>query len=173
MNICTSVEEQKRARYIRENVYLDIIIFSCISSTKACLRFLLNRFVREIKGFYQSSLGNGIDFKDIMSVSPNILAKNWNLKTLRHSFVDERTLIRMTLISFCHWKTLAPFWKTWKRIFNTNIELSQNRTKKQIIPFKTTVHWIFNDTWCYLVIGCFDWKIGLFQQTVVRGLMSP
>ena len=71
---CTSFEEQKGARYIREN--FGIIIFSCYSSTKPCLRFLLNCFVREIKGFYQSSLGNEVDFRDIMNVSPNILAKN-------------------------------------------------------------------------------------------------
>ena len=58
--------------------------------------------------------------------------------------------------------------KTWKPIFNTNSELSQNRTEKQIIPCKITVHWLFNDTWCYLFIACFDWKIGVFQQTVVR-----
>ena len=53
---CPSFEEQKGARYVRENVYLGIIIFSCLSSTKSCLRFLLNCFVREIKGFHQSSL---------------------------------------------------------------------------------------------------------------------
>ena len=35
--------------------------------------------------------------------------------------------------------------------------------------FKTLVSCLFNDTWCYLVIGCFDWTIGIFQQTVVRG----
>ena len=61
--------------------------------------------------------------------------------------------------------------KTWKRIFNNNIELSQNRTEKQIILFKTAVNWLFNNIWCYLVIGCFDWKIAVFQQTVVRGLL--
>ena len=58
--------------------------------------------------------------------------------------------------------------KTWKSIFNTNSELSQNRTEKQIMPFKTTVNWLFNDIWYYLVIGSFDWKIGVFQQIVVR-----
>ena len=73
---CTSFEEQKGTRYIWENFYFGIIIFSCLSSTKPCLRFLLNCFVWEIKGFYQSSLGNEVDFKDIMNVSPNILAKN-------------------------------------------------------------------------------------------------
>ena len=73
---CTSFEEQKGTSYIRENLYFGIIIFSGFSSTKPCPRFLLNCFVREIKGFYQSSLGNEVDFKDIMNVSPNILAKN-------------------------------------------------------------------------------------------------
>ena len=63
--------------------------------------------------------------------------------------------------------------KTWKLIFNTNSELSQNRTEKQIMPFKTTLNWLFNDILCYLVIGSFDWKIGIFQQTVVRGLLYP
>ena len=63
--------------------------------------------------------------------------------------------------------------KTWKRIFNTNRELSQNCTEKQITPFKTTVNWLINDIWCYLVMGCFDWKISVFQQTVVKGLLYP
>ena len=62
---------------------------------------------------------------------------------------------------------------TWKRIFNTNSELSKTHTEKQIVSFKTTVNWLFNDIWCYLVIGCFDWKISTFQQTVVRGLLHP
>ena len=33
-------------------------------------------FAWDIKGFYQSFLGNKADFWDIMKVSPNILAKN-------------------------------------------------------------------------------------------------
>ena len=73
---CTSFEEQKGSRYIQENVYFGIIIFSCLLSTKPCLRFLLNCCVRKIKGFYQSSLGNEVDFRDIMNVSPDISAKN-------------------------------------------------------------------------------------------------
>ena len=56
--------------------------------------------------------------------------------------------------------------KTWKHIFNTNNELPQNRSEKQIMPFKTTVTWLLSYIWCYLVIGCFDWKIDVFQQTV-------
>ena len=35
------------------------------------------------------------------------------------------------------------------------------------MPFKTTVNWLFNDIWCYLVTGCFGLKINVFQQTVV------
>ena len=115
MKKCTSFEEQKGTRYIREN----IIVFSYLSATKLCLRFLLNCFVREIKGFYKSSLGNEVDFGDIMNVSPNILAKNQNFKKLRDSFVDERALIRTTLISSCHWKTLVPFCLRKKRPENT------------------------------------------------------
>ena len=33
-------------------------------------------FARDIKDFYQSSLGNEVDLTDMMNVPPNILAKN-------------------------------------------------------------------------------------------------
>ena len=36
------------------------------------------------------------------------------------------------------------------------------------MPSKTTINWLFSDIWCYLFIGCFHWKIGIFQQTVER-----
>ena len=58
--------------------------------------------------------------------------------------------------------------KTWKRIFNANSELSQNCTEKQFMPSKTGVNRLYNDIWCYLASACFDWKIDIFQQTVVR-----
>ena len=73
---CTNVEEQNDTRYIRINIYFGIIIFGCLSSINPCLRFLLIWFAREIKDFYQSSLGNEVDFTNIMIVSSNILAKN-------------------------------------------------------------------------------------------------
>ena len=60
--------------------------------------------------------------------------------------------------------------KTSKRVFSTNSELSQNRTEKQIMLLKATVNCLFNDI-CYFAIGCFDWKIGVLQQIVVRGLL--
>ena len=53
------------------------------------------------------------------------------------------------------------------------VNYCKNGTEKQIMLLKTTVNCLFNDKWCYLVIGCFDWKIGVFQQTVVRGLLHP
>ena len=99
----------KRYKYIRKSVYFRIIVFSCLLSTKPCLRYLLICFDQEIKGFYQSSLGNEVDFTDIMNVSPNILAKNWNFKILRHTFEDKRTMITTALTFSCHWKTLVPF----------------------------------------------------------------
>ena len=66
----------KRLKVYSRNVYIGIIVFSCRSSTKLCLRFLLNCFFRKIKGFYHGSFGNEVDFRDIMNVSLNILAKN-------------------------------------------------------------------------------------------------
>ena len=73
---CTTFEEQKGKKDIYGNIYFCITVFSCLSSTKWCLRFLLICFDREINGFYQISLGNEVGFTDMMNVSPNILAKN-------------------------------------------------------------------------------------------------
>ena len=36
------------------------------------------------------------------------------------------------------------------------------------MPLKITVNWLVNNIWCYLVIGCFDWIIVIFQEVVVR-----
>ena len=129
MKKCTSLEEQKGTRYIWGNIHFGIIVFICLSSTKPCLRFLLTCFAREIKGFYHSSLGNEVDFRNIMNVSLNILAKNWNLKELRHGFIDEGALTTTTLISSCVWKILASFcfWK--KRPEKTFLTLIVNYHK--------------------------------------------
>ena len=71
-----SFGEQNGTRYILRKIYFGITVFSCLWSTKPFLRFLLIRFAWETKGFYQSSLGNEVDFKDIMNVSPNVWAKS-------------------------------------------------------------------------------------------------
>ena len=55
--------------------------------------------------------------------------------------------------------------KTWKRIFNTNSELSQNRTEKQIMPSKTTINWLFNVIYSLLVL---IEKLAFFQPAVLK-----
>ena len=55
-------------------------MLALLSSAVFCLQnrasFLFNCFVWQMKGFYQSSFGNEVDFRDIINVSPNIFAKN-------------------------------------------------------------------------------------------------
>ena len=125
----TSFEDQNGARYIPGNVYFVIIVFSYLSSTKTCLKFLLICFAPKIKGFYQSFFRNVVGFKDIMNISPNILAKNWNFKKLRHGFVDERAMITTTLIYSCHWKTFVPFCLRKKRHESAFLTLTVNYHK--------------------------------------------
>ena len=126
---CTNFEEQKGTRYIWGNVYIGINVFSCLSSIKPCLRSFLNCFVWEIKGFYQSYYGNEVDFRDIMNVSPNIFAKKSKFKKLRHNFVDERAMINTTLMSSCHWETLALFCLGKRRPENAFLTLTENYHK--------------------------------------------
>ena len=76
-----------------------------------------------MKGCYQSSLGNEFDFRDIVNVSPYILAKG-----LRNGFVDERALITI-LISSTHWKILVPFSLRKKRPENAFLTLIVNFRK--------------------------------------------
>ena len=52
---------------------------------------------------------------NIMNVFVNTLTKNLNFKKLRYSFVDEREMIKRTLMSSCHLKTLVPFCLRKKR----------------------------------------------------------
>ena len=85
---------------------------------------------------------------------------------MKEQWLQQHFMIFLQLKNACTF--LLAKEKTWKSIFITTSKLSQNSTEKQIMPFKTTANWLFNDIWCYLVIGCFDWKIGVFQHTVVR-----
>ena len=163
MKKCTSFEEKKGTRYVRGNVYFDIIVFSCLSSTKTCIRFLLICFFRHLPEF----LRKWGWFQGHNQRFPKYLG--WKLK------------FKKIETPFCRWKStynndniflslenpytfLLAKEKTWKCIFNTNPELLQNRGEKQIMLSKTTVNWLFKDIWCYLVIPCFDWKIGVFNK---------
>ena len=81
-----------------------------------------------------------------MSVSPNILAKNYNFKKLRDGFVDERAVITTILITSCHWKILVLFCLRKKRSENAFLTLTVNFRKiaqknklcysMNIMPFK-------------------------------------
>ena len=92
---------------------------------------LLSEFLRKWGGFE----GHNETFPK------KILAKNQNLKKQRHGFAYERTLITTALISSCHRETIVTLYqKSWKRIFNTNSELSQNRTEYKIKLLNTSVN---------------------------------
>ena len=93
---------------------------------KTVFQIFLSCFLWGIEGFYQSFLGNEVDFRDIINVSSNILAKNWNFEKLRHGFVNKRTLITTTLISSCHWKTFVLFCLRKKRPENAFLTLIVN-----------------------------------------------
>ena len=80
---CNRFEEQKRRRYIR--VCFGIIVFVYKS---------VSQIFGEIKGFYQSTSGNDVDFADIINISSNILAK------LRHGFVDEKVFFTQKSIFY-------------------------------------------------------------------------
>ena len=145
---------EKSERIFREmyKVYSGKRLFLALSSSAVFCRqndvsrFLLICFAWEIKGFCQSSFGNEIDITN-MNIFPNILAKNLNLEKLRHGFVDERAMTAATFISLCHWKTVIPFCLQKKRPENAFLTLTVNYcyTEKQIMPFKTTVNWLFTD----------------------------
>ena len=116
---CTSFDEQKGTRYIWRN----IIVFSCHSSTRACLRFLLICFAQEIKGF-QSSLGNEVEFWDIINISLKNYGGFSGWKSTDSNDVNIfLSLKNPFLLNFL--KNLN-FWlakgKTWKRICNINSE---------------------------------------------------
>ena len=112
-----------------ETFVLALLFSAVFCFTKLCLRFLLICFAQEIKGFYQSSLKNEVDFRGIMDVFPNKMAKNKNLKKLRHGLVNDRALITTTLISSCHWKTFVPFCLWKKRPENAFLILLANYHK--------------------------------------------
>ena len=114
--------------YLRKRLFWHYRL-QLLSSTKPCLRFFKICFDREIEGFYYSSLENEVDFSKVMNVSPNILAKKWNFKKLRHSFVDKRAMIITTATSYCHWKTLAPFCLRKKSPENAFLILTVNYFK--------------------------------------------
>ena len=167
---CTSFEEQKSTRYIWKNLYLPL---SFVYKTVTQISFKL--FCSGDKKILSEFLRKWGWFQGYNECFPKYLGEKFQkteTRCCRGKSTDNNNInIFLSLENPCTF--LLAKEKTWKRIFNTNSELLQNRTRKQIIPFKTTVNWLFNNIWCYLVICCFDWKIAVFQQTVLRGLLYP
>ena len=153
----------KRYKVYSRKCLFWLSIFSCLSSKKPCLRFFLICFTREIKDSLEKRSLENVDFTTIMNVSPNILAKRKNFKKLRYVFVDERAMITTTLISFSHWKTLVTFCLRKKGPENAFLTLKWIIKKSYRKTVNRAVNWLFNNICCYLVISCFDWKIGVFQ----------
>ena len=60
--------------------------------------------------------------------------------------------------------------KTWKRKTHKHqiMAISYRETNQAIQNKSSKVNLLFNDIWCYLFIACFDLKITIFQQIVVR-----
>ena len=48
---------------------------------------------------------------------------------MRHGFEDKRAMIKTTLMSSCHWKTLVPFSLRKKRPENALLTLTENYNK--------------------------------------------
>ena len=160
---CTSFEEQKsilikkiwwnvlalkskKVQSIFGEPFILALSSSAVFYLKAMSQISFNLFCSGDKGLISEIFGYEVDFTNIMNVSQISwlkikISKNWD------SFVHERAMITTTLISSCHWEILVPFLlakeKTWKCVFNTNSGLLQNQTEKQIMPFKTTVNWLF------------------------------
>ena len=132
---CTSFKEEKDTRYIRGNVYFGIIVFSCLSSTETCLRFSLTCLARE-KSLLSKFLRKWSSFQGHNESFPKYLG--WKLKFkktearfFRRNSTDNNGInIFLSLENPCTF--LLAKEKTWKRIFNTNSELSQNRTENKL-----------------------------------------
>ena len=139
---------------------------------KKCTSFEKQKCTRYIrKNVYFGIMFSCLSFK--LFKRQDILAKNQNFKKLRYSFVDERALITTAIISSCHWKTLTLFCLQKKRPENAFLILIVYYRKiVQKNKFEATANYLFNDM-CYKDIGSFDWKISVFQQTIVRGLLHP
>ena len=67
------------------------------------------------------------------NIFPKILVQDSKFKELRHTFVNERAMIITTVTISLSLNNLCTFLlakeKTWKRIFKTNSESSQNHTE--------------------------------------------
>ena len=72
---CSLVKKHLKSKKI-QGIFGETFTLALSPSVAFHLKFLLICFAQEIKAFYRSSVGNEVDFTDIINISPNILAKN-------------------------------------------------------------------------------------------------
>ena len=140
MKKCTSYEGQKGTRKIRENVYFRFIVFSCLWSTKPCLRFLFILFCLGDKRLLSEFLRKWGWFHGHNERFTKYLAKKLKFQKTETRFcrwkstdnsniniflsLENPLLVKQfACVHFC-------LWNNWRRIIITNSELSQNRTEK-------------------------------------------
>ena len=134
-------------------------VLVCKSVSQICL-------VCFTQGFHQSSLCwfHGHNQRFTKYLGQNLKFPKTETRFCRWKSNDYNdSNIFLTLENRCTFMLVKQ--KAWKNIFNTDSKLSEDLTQKQIMIFKTTVNRI--NLWRYLIICCFDWNTGVFQQTVV------
>ena len=108
MKKCASFKEQKIVYKV--NSWKCLFWYYCQQLPfvyKAILIFLVICFHQETRGFYQSSVRNDVNFRDMFSKISWLkikISKNWDLY-----IVEKRALATRTVISSCHWKSHVPF----------------------------------------------------------------
>ena len=157
MKKCTSFEEQKGTRYIWENVYFDIF-FSCLLSTKLS-QISFELFCSGDKRLLSEFLWKWGWFQGPNERLPKYLGKKLKFQELETQFCRWKSTDNIDINIFLSLENACTILlvkeKTWKCIFNADSELLQNCAEKQIMPFKTSVNWLFSDIWCYLAICYF------------------
>ena len=117
--------KNKKIQGIFKETYILTLSSSAVFGLQNHVSNFLICFAGEVKGFYQISTKNEIDFTDVMYISLNISAQDENFKKLRH-FVDKRAVITTTLICSYHWKTLVLFCLRKTRPENIFLKLTLN-----------------------------------------------
>ena len=168
------MKSKKGKSYIWGNIYFGIIFFSCLSSSMSQISF--NLFCSGDKKLLSEFLRKWVWFHEHNERFPNILAKNWNFKKLRHCFVDEIAMIITTLTISCYWKTLVPFCLRKKR--PENAFLTQTVNYRKILQktnytiqnnSKLAIYWymMLLSHWLFWLKNC------PFSTNSCKGLLYP
>ena len=128
---------------------------------------ILSRLFRMIFEHLKIASSRQDNSKTTLRCLRNILLKTYQYRCLQEifkkSFLDQAVWRQFTDILRMSWSVLYRpdnLKAILRRLENVLCRLDMSS--------KTTVNWLFNDVWCYLAISCFNWKIAIFQQAVVR-----